>query len=107
MPTCDERSCDWQGLGGTSLSGAAVAGALALLLEPPADGAAEGDAAGRVGHLAPLLAGSAGQVTTDITDGDNQVFTQRCCAAAAGYDLASGWGLVDLTRLVAAADARG
>lgn len=111
VPTCDDSSCDWQGLGGTSLAGAAVAGALALLLEPPADaGGATGSdtsAALRVGHLAPLLAGSAGQVATDVTDGDNQVFTDQCCAAAAGYDMASGWGLVDLTGLVGAAGARG
>lgn len=102
VPTCDASSCDWQGLGGTSLAGAAVAGALALLLEPPAGA----DAALRVGHLAPLLAGSAGEVATDITDGNNQVFNDQCCAAAAGYDVASGWGLVDLTGLVGAAGAR-
>jgi subtilase family serine protease len=103
FPTCDDDGCAWQGLGGTSLSGAAVAGALALLLEAP-DGA---DAARRVGHLAPLLPGTAGQVTTDITAGDNHVFTERCCTAAAGYDPASGWGLVDLPGLVGSAGARG
>lgn len=103
FPTCDDDGCAWQGLGGTSLSGAAVAGALALLLEAP-DGV---DASRRVGHLAPLLPGSAGQVTTDITAGDNHVFTERCCTAAAGYDPASGWGLVDLPALVDQVGRRG
>ncbi|MFN7151152.1 MAG: hypothetical protein ACK4V6_16955, partial [Microthrixaceae bacterium] len=108
FPTCDDDGCAWQGLGGTSLSGAAVAGALALLLDGSdgPDGAAGAEAARRVGHLAPLLVGSAGQVTTDITVGDNQVFTERCCTAAAGYDLASGWGLVGLPGLVGSAGAR-
>ena len=30
----------------------------------------------------------------DITSGNNQTFTTRCCAAGPGYDLASGWGLI-------------
>lgn len=94
LPRCDDGACAWAELGGTSLAASGVAGGVAL-------GAGQGPG-GRLGALGPAIdaAGVAGGgPVTDVTAGDNQVFTDECCTAGPGFDLASGWGVVDLPTL--------
>lgn len=76
--------CAWEDLGGTSLA-AAVLSASLLSGENR-----------RWGNLAAGLwrAGRSDPAVVDITDGSNETFSRRCCAAGPGYDTASGWGLV-------------
>ena len=38
-------------------------------------------------------------VFTDVTQGDNDLYGVGCCTAAAGYDLASGWGEMNVGAL--------
>jgi len=38
-------------------------------------------------------------VFTDVTQGDNDLYGVGCCVAGPGYDLASGWGEMDLAGL--------
>lgn len=99
VPTCTGASCEWRRLGGTSLAAAAVAGGVALGVQHRA----EGGGTGRLGHLAPVVVeaanGEAG-VVTDVTRGNNHVYTDACCAATPGYDTASGWGVADLSGLL-------
>lgn len=98
IPTCADGACSWQSLGGTSLAASVVAGAVALGAQDPGGGDPGG-----LGLLAPLIAAAAASdagMVTDVTSGDNRVFTGDCCSAAPGYDRASGWGVVDLSALV-------
>jgi kumamolisin len=94
IPVCTSSStCTWQAVGGTSLT-ATVMGALGVLLsqELSADGQPR-----RFGNLAGLIWRDAKQArsVTDVTAGANTTFTDACCTATVGYDLASGWGLFD------------
>ena len=96
LPVCTAAGCTWQRLGGTSLAAAALAGLLAGELQRGGR---------RLGALSPLLAraASAGSApTVDVTEGNNHVFSTRCCRARRGFDTASGWGLFT-PRLLSAA----
>jgi hypothetical protein len=39
-------------------------------------------------------------VFVDVTDGDNDLYSVGCCLAQPGYDLASGWGEMNVAALV-------
>ena len=105
VPVCDASGCRWEALGGTSATAAVVAGLATLAAEHDA----AGGGSGRLGLLAPAVTtttSSGGPAATDVTAGDNQLFTDRCCTAAPGFDQASGWGLLDVAALMAALDGR-
>jgi subtilase family serine protease len=77
-------------VGGTSASTPLVAGMIALWTQ-----AARERGLPRPGFVPPLLyslAATNPQAFLDITTGGNSLFGEPCCAAAAGYDLATGLG---------------
>jgi hypothetical protein len=85
IPVCvSATDCAWEDLGGTSLASAVLSATLVS------------GAHRRWGDLAAGLwrAGPGNPAVIDITSGNNETFTTRCCAAGPGYDLASGWGLI-------------
>ncbi len=109
-PDCDPDS-DWISVGGTSAATPLLAGGFALVDEAL-------HAAGRatLGLANPLLyklGESAARTTVfdDVTVGDNDVFLPGglrggalgCCAAAAGFDDASGWGSLNVAAFEQAA----
>jgi kumamolisin len=85
----------WTSVGGTSAAAPLFAGVVALL-----DQRASATGQPALGFVAPLMyeLGAAGSSALyDITIGDNIIFPEpeyglTCCAAAPGYDLATGWG---------------
>lgn len=92
----------WTAGGGTSLSTPLVAGAVAL-----ANQAGRRQGAPPLGFLNGLLyapAPAARAATRDLRRGTNDTLTVGCCRARAGWDAASGWGLLDATGLARAAD---
>jgi hypothetical protein len=97
MPVC-AAACSWRSYGGTSFAAPFVAGALLAVNEART-------AAGR----GPLrLADAAGGSPDpgwfdDVTRGSNDLDAVGCCPAAAGFDLASGWGVPRFDVLAAAA----
>jgi xanthomonalisin len=97
MPVC-AAACSWRSYGGTSFAAPFVAGALRAV-------AVARTAAGR----GPLrLADAAGGSPDpgwfdDVTRGSNDLDAVGCCPAAAGFDLASGWGVPRCDVLAAAA----
>lgn len=110
----DHSGAAWFSLGGTSAATPLLAGGVAL-----ANQAAAERGQGNLGLINPLLYGigkgpDAGSVFRDVTEGDNdtgvmippgQGGTGRlgCCDAKRGYDLATGWGSVDVAALSGAA----
>ena len=56
----------------------------------------------RIGFANPLIyrQGRRGDgAVRDVVAGSNQVFPYGCCDAGPGYDLATGWGSIDASRL--------
>jgi hypothetical protein len=98
LPVCsDATTCVWQQLGGTSLAAAGLAALVAQAV------AVTGT---RFGALSDTLARAGGDgraPAIDVTTGTNHVFSTACCSAGPGFDLASGWGLFDVTRLTVVA----
>lgn len=90
----------WEGDGGTSLSTPMYAAGVALVRQAlrarglPVPALLTNElyriAGDRV--LGPL-------VFTDVTQGDNDLYGVGCCSAANGFDLASGWGEMDVGAL--------
>lgn len=94
IPVCATASdCAWISVGGTSV-GATVLGAAGLLL---AQELAADQTAPRGGNLAGAIWRRArgGGAIRDIVNGSNTTHTPAWCAAARGYDKASGWGLFE------------
>jgi hypothetical protein len=90
----------WSFGDGTSAATPMTAGMVATMI-----GALRADGQAQLGALGPLLyrLGSHGtDGLRDITVGDTDLFDVGCCAAAPGFDLASGWGSFDLSSLTAA-----
>ncbi|RZU39759.1 protease pro-enzyme activation domain-containing protein [Edaphobacter modestus] len=97
-------------VGGTSVVAPSLAGIFALLEQQLGGGAA-----GRLGNINPMIYGLAisqysGNVFHDTTSGNNsspcQLGTTNCPSggsigynAGTGYDLATGWGTVDVAQL--------
>lgn len=85
-------------VGGTSAATPLFAGMLALLAEPV-------ELLGQppVGLSTPLiydLAAQGSQALRDVTTGNNAVAEVDCCTATPDYDVASGWGSVNIATLV-------
>ncbi len=88
MPVCP-ADCEWRSYGGTSFAAPFVAGGLLAVAEARSSAG-----------LAPLRLGTGTADRAldpgwfdDVTQGSNDVAGVGCCAAAAGFDLASGWGV--------------
>jgi hypothetical protein len=93
----------WNPVGGTSFASPLLAGGIAL-----ANQYAKSRGAPRVGFVNPLLyrpATRRAHVFNDVRRGTNAILPIGCCSAGAGYDQATGWGTVDVTRLARAAQA--
>lgn len=88
----------FQALGsGTSAATPLFAGAVAL-----ADQQRDSRGQPRIGFANPLIyrQGRRGDgAVRDVVEGSNQVFPYGCCDAGPGYDLATGWGSIDASRL--------
>ncbi len=97
------QSVGWQPGSGTSAAAPLLAGGIALANE-----VALSQHYGSLGLINPLLY-QLGQTRSsalrDITRGNNDVYGLGCCAAGPGYDEASGWGSVNFSQLIGAADA--
>jgi subtilase family serine protease len=94
VPVCaSSTDCIWSAVGGTSLA-ATVMGGAGVLLEQRAG---ERGRAVRWGNVAGAIWRRTEKTAAipDIVDGSNSAFTTACCKAKAGYDIASGWGLLD------------
>lgn len=102
----------WSTVGGTSAGTPLLAGGFALVDQ-------QLQAAGRadLGLVNPLLysigrSSSAASVFSDVTIGSNDVFpfvggkALGCCNAGTGFDIASGWGSVNVAGLAAVAATR-
>jgi kumamolisin len=77
-------------VGGTSASTPLVAGMIALWHQQAAN-----QGLPKPGFVAPLLyrlAQKQPAAFQDVTQGSNALFGGSCCAAAPGFDLATGWG---------------
>ena len=102
IPLCRASGrCTWHRLAGTSAPAPALAAGLSLVAQDVSE-PERGD--GRLGLLAPLvghLAAERPDGVHDVVDGSNRIADLTCCDAAAGYDLASGWGSLDLATLAA------
>ena len=102
IPLCEAGgACTWHRLAGTSAPAPALAAGLSLVAQ---DVSEEVGGDGRLGLLAPLvgrLAEERPEGIHDVVDGSNRVADLTCCDAAAGFDLASGWGSLDLAALAA------
>lgn len=113
IPICgrgaDPSACEWFQLAGTSAPAPALAAAISLVDQDLTERAGR---AQRLGLLPPLVghvaaSSDAEAVLHDVTEGSNRVLGLTCCDAAPGFDLATGWGSLELPRLAdAAADAR-
>lgn len=93
IPVCgSSQDCLWSAEGGTSVA-ATVLGATGLLLAQRYS-SASGPA--RWGNVAQALWRHEPDAVaiTDVTQGSNATFNSQCCQATAGYDTASGWGLI-------------
>jgi len=90
----------WEGDGGTSLSTPLYAAGVALVRQ-----ALQARGLPRPTVLTPELYRIATDPTlgplvfTDVTQGDNDLYGVGCCTATTGYDLASGWGEMDIGAL--------
>jgi subtilase family serine protease len=88
----------FQALGsGTSAATPLFAGAVAL-----ADQQRDRRRRPRIGFANPLIyrQGRRGDgAVSDVVQGSNQVYPYGCCDAGPGYDLATGWGSIDASRL--------
>ena len=91
----------WEGDGGTSLSTPLYAAGVGLVRQALR---AQGIAIPK--QLTPELYRIAAEpalrakVFTDVTVGDNDLYSVGCCQARAGYDLASGWGEMNVFGLL-------
>lgn len=87
----------WEGDGGTSLSTPLYAAGVGLLKQ-----ALRANGLPVPAQFTPLLYLLASDPTTraavftDVTQGDNDLYDVGCCTAGIGYDLASGWGELNI-----------
>ena len=92
----------WEGDGGTSLSTPLYAAGVGLIKQ----------ALRARGLPVPMLLtpelyriaadpATRARVFTDVISGDNDLYGVGCCTATTGYDLASGWGEMDIAALYA------
>lgn len=96
IPVC-APVCAWQRYAGTSFAAPFVAGALVAVNEQRRARGQSGVSFG-VGRLDRTV--DPGTVT-DVVRGSNDLYSVGCCAAAAGYDQASGYGLARFDVLAA------
>lgn len=91
----------WEGDGGTSLSTPMYAAGVGLVRQALR---ARGVAIPKnfTQELYRIAADPAlrASVFVDVTDGDNDLYSVGCCVAQPGYDLASGWGEMNVAALV-------
>jgi subtilase family serine protease len=93
----DFPSPGWFPNGGTSAATPLFAGSVALV-----DQALVAAGLPKIGFANPLLYeafASTPSLANDIVLGNNDVFGAGCCAAAVGYDTASGWGSLSIQKL--------
>jgi kumamolisin len=93
----------WQPGGGTSAAAPLLAGGIAL-----ANQAALSQQDAQLGLINPLiyqLGKTDSSALVDIAQGNNDVYGLDCCTAGPGYDEATGWGSVNFSQLIQAADA--
>lgn len=108
IPICPPReACGWYQLAGTSAPAPALAAALALVSQ---DLSQRSGTPRRLGLLPPLVghlavSGRRSAAIHDVTEGTTRVQGLDCCDAAPGFDLASGWGSMELPALADAAEA--
>jgi len=99
IAVCNRGSaCEFQNVAGTSATAPGFAGALALILESYRRKSPEQD----LGLLNPAIYQIASgdnydRSFFDVTQGDNDLFDVGCCTAEVGYDMASGWGSVQIS----------
>lgn len=105
IPVCqNDGQCQMKVVGGTSATAPGYAAAVATMLQQLRKVTTPQL---RLGSMNPMLY-SIGQSPAysatfhDITQGNNDLYSNGCCTAAPGYDSASGWGSPDFGALEAA-----
>ena len=93
-----------ENVGGTSASAPGYAALVAIILGALREQTRQPTL--RFGAMNPTLyAIAAGtqnkQVFSDVTIGNNDLYSVGCCTAAVGYDPASGWGSIKFNNLYA------
>jgi subtilase family serine protease len=92
----------FRAIGGTSFAAPLLAGGLLV-----ANQFARAGGVPPAGFANPLLydLGAAGsRALRDVSQGDNDVLGVGCCGAGRGYDTATGWGTVNVSRFALAAN---
>jgi len=101
IPTCTDSGCQLRQVGGTSAAAPTVAAGLALVLQDLRQ--QRGSQALRLGLANPALyslaSGADSGALSDVTEGNNDLYSVGCCTAAVGYDPASGWGWLNFGTL--------
>jgi len=89
----------WKRTGGTSGAAPFFASSMALVLQVAQENDVTLDLTNRMIYK---LANSDAydEVFQDVVIGNNDLFNVGCCAARPGYDMASGWGSLNITSLV-------
>lgn len=104
IPICSASGCQLQQVGGTSAAAPAVAAGLALVLQDLRK--QRGNQELSLGSVNPVLyslaSGGGAGVLSDVTQGNNDLYSVGCCQAAVGYDAASGWGWLNFGALATA-----
>ena len=86
----------WSAIGGTSFAAPLLAGGIALANEQAAKASTP-----PLGFVNPLIyeRQTRRAALRDVTTGSNALFPVGCCQARVGYDQATGWGTVDVSKL--------
>jgi subtilase family serine protease len=91
----------FRAIGGTSFAAPLLAGGVLI-----ANQYARAKGGPPIGFANPLLydlGGDRSPALRDVLQGDNDILGIGCCGAGPGYDTASGWGSVNVTRFAQAA----
>lgn len=89
----------WKRVGGTSAAAPFFAASMALVLQAAGENDMTLDLTNRMIYRL-ANSGAYDVIFQDIVVGNNDIFGVGCCTAREGYDMASGWGSLNINSLV-------
>lgn len=90
----------WKGTGGTSGAAPFFASSMALVLQVAEENDITLDLTNRMIYKLANDSDVYDKVFQDVVIGNNDIFNVGCCTAKKGYDMASGWGSLNISSLV-------